>query len=170
MFASVQSLVIWSQRFTKSDVLKFGPVSASEQDAETFHEETAICFRPNVSYKKTSIDQSNQQIVRRKVWDQRGVRYGGDWPSKMRKTRFFQRFSSDSCVLLSASYDVKLIRATSLGGARWETHWHVRRQNVEWPTAARAVSRSMWQRRKFAPKWQHVCITGWYDDKDRRAQ
>ena len=41
MFTSVQCLVIESQRSTKSDVLKFGPVS--EQGAETrFHKETAI--------------------------------------------------------------------------------------------------------------------------------
>ena len=41
MYSSVQSS-------TKSDVLKFGPVS--EQGTETrFHKETEILFRPNVS-------------------------------------------------------------------------------------------------------------------------
>ena len=49
MYSSVQSLVIESQGSTKSDVLKFGPVS--EQEAETtFHKETAIFFQPNVSW------------------------------------------------------------------------------------------------------------------------
>ena len=48
MFTSVQSLVIESQQSTKSDVLKFGPVS--EQGAEArFQMETAIFFLPNIS-------------------------------------------------------------------------------------------------------------------------
>ena len=48
MLSSMQSLVISSQGSTKSDALKFGPVS--EQGAETtFRKETAIFFRPSVS-------------------------------------------------------------------------------------------------------------------------
>ena len=48
MFTSVQSLVVLTQRLTKHNVLKFGPVS--EQGAETtFSKETANFFRPNVS-------------------------------------------------------------------------------------------------------------------------
>ena len=59
MFTSAQSSVIYSQQLTKSDVLKFGPVS--EQGAETtFHKEAAIFFRPNVSLML--IDQFYQQI------------------------------------------------------------------------------------------------------------
>jgi hypothetical protein len=48
MSSSVQSLVTQRQGSTKSDALKFGPVS--EQGAETtFRKETAIFFAPNVS-------------------------------------------------------------------------------------------------------------------------
>ena len=48
MLSSEQSLVILSQRSTKRNVLKFGPVS--EQGAESrFHKETVIFFAPNVS-------------------------------------------------------------------------------------------------------------------------
>ena len=48
MLSSMQSLVISSQGSTKSDALKFGPVS--EQGAETtFRKETAIFFAQNVS-------------------------------------------------------------------------------------------------------------------------
>ena len=43
MFTSVQSMVIESQQSTKSDVLKFGPIS--EQGIEIrFHMETAVFF------------------------------------------------------------------------------------------------------------------------------
>ena len=33
-----------------------------------------------------------------------------------------------------------------------------------------AVLHSMWQRRTRVPMWEHICKTGWYDVKDRRAQ
>ena len=58
MYFSVQSSVIQSQRSTKSDVLKFGPVC--EQGAETrLDKEPVILFRPNgqknVSARATEI-------------------------------------------------------------------------------------------------------------------
>jgi len=116
MFTSVQSLVISSQGSTRSDVLKFGPVS--EQGAQTrFRKITAIFFRPNVS--KMFIDHRVQQMVRQKTQNLE-LCFGTNMRTNQAKiekirARFLERFGSDSCVLQSAPYDVKQIRTT--GGA-----------------------------------------------------
>ena len=95
---------------------------------------------------------------------------GPTWgPTKQnfRKSQFFERFGSGSCVLQLAPYDVKLIRAT--GGAKRDSL--ARAPSKSWGTCccARAVSHIMLLRRTRAPKWEHICLKGGFDVKDRRA-
>ena len=157
MFSSAQSSVIYSQQLTKSDVLKFGPVS--EQGAETtFHKEAAIFFRPNVSLML--IDQFYQQIfASRKLKTFSVVTNQGKFEKKL-------DFSSNEAG--------KLIRAICCTKRDPLARAPPGRKNVAGLAAERARSRAHYVQHvaaaKRAPKREHVCTTDRYGVKDHSAQ
>ena len=110
------------------------------------------------------IDHCDLQIVRRKTRNLQlcfgtilGTNHAVHAQScpKLRKSRFLERFSSDSCVLWSVPYDVKLIRAT--GGAKRDPLFACPKKCWGTCGCARAFSRCMWRRRTRAQNWEHVC-------------
>ena len=128
------------------------------------------CDFLSTKYFKNSTDHCDQQILLLKTRNLElcfGPNVGSNH-AKLRRSWFIERFSSDSCVLWSVPYDVKLIRATR--GA--ERDPLALTQSKCWGTCcvACAVSRSMWPLRTRAPKWEHISTTGRYHVNDCNAQ